>query len=140
MVLYELVTGERPFPGQNVTTVIYKIVHEDPISPIELDSSVHPGLNEVICKSLEKDPDLRYQSCREFFEDLRSYRDLGTGRDSGATIVMTGRPREIVEATQALPTKPVEEKAGTLTGVPVPPLTQPIQPVAPPAPSRPATS
>lgn len=140
VVLYELVTGEKPFPGQNVTTVIYKIVHEDPISPIELDSSVHPGLNEVISKALEKDPDRRYQSCREFFEDLRSYRDLGAGRESGATIVMTGRPREVIEATQALPKKPPEERAGTLTGVPIPPLAQPVDTVAPPPPAKPAVA
>src|SRR3989454_4553351 len=37
VILYELVTGEKPFPGQNITTVIYKIVNEEPIPPRELD-------------------------------------------------------------------------------------------------------
>jgi serine/threonine protein kinase len=33
VLLYEMVTGEKPFPGQNITTVIYKIVNEEPVSP-----------------------------------------------------------------------------------------------------------
>src|SRR6516165_7558378 len=51
VVLYEMLTGEKPFPGQNITTVIYKIVHEDPVAPRELDPTLHPGLNAVILKA-----------------------------------------------------------------------------------------
>ncbi len=77
VILYELVTGEKPFPGQNITTVIYKIVNEEPIPPRELDSSVHPGLSYVITRALAKLPEERYQSCRELLDALRNYRDLG---------------------------------------------------------------
>src|SRR5208337_1155840 len=38
VVLYDLVTGEKPFPGQNITTVIYKIINENPVPPRELDA------------------------------------------------------------------------------------------------------
>jgi len=76
VILYELVTGEKPFPGKNVTTVIYKIVNEDPIPPIELDASLHPGLNAVIKKALAKDPDTRYQTCGDLLKALRSYREV----------------------------------------------------------------
>src|SRR5712671_3269995 len=69
VVLYEMVTGEKPFPGQNITTVIYKIVNEEPTAPRDIDSSIHPGLNDIIMKSLAKEPAARYQSCRELFED-----------------------------------------------------------------------
>src|SRR2546421_11807954 len=37
VMLYEMVTGEKPFPGQNITTVIYKIVNEDPVPPRQID-------------------------------------------------------------------------------------------------------
>src|SRR5712691_7332548 len=77
VILYELMTGEKPFPGQNVTTVIYKIINEEPIPPRELDSSVHPGLSYVITRALAKLPEERYQSCRELLDALRNYRDLG---------------------------------------------------------------
>ena len=75
VILYELLTGERPFPGKNVTTVIYKIVHEEPLAPIELDSSIHPGLNAVILKGLSKDAGDRYASCGDFLNALRTYRE-----------------------------------------------------------------
>ncbi len=97
VILYEMVVGEKPFPGQNVTTVIYKIVNEDPIPPRELDSSVHPGLSYVISRALAKNPDQRYQTCREMAEDLRNYRELSgaaAGPDPFAqTVVMLGPPK-----------------------------------------------
>jgi len=95
VILYELVTGEKPFPGQNITTVIYKIVNEDPIPPRELDSSVHPGLSYVITRALAKEPPARWANCRELMEALRNYRELGT--DTEATIVMPS-PRSAATA------------------------------------------
>ena len=90
VVLYEMVTGEKPFPGQNITTVIYKIVNEEPTAPRDIDSSIHPGLNAVIIKSLAKEPGARYQSCRELFEDLRNYRSLGSIANPNATLPAGG--------------------------------------------------
>src|SRR6266853_86788 len=76
VMLYEMVTGEKPFPGQNITTVIYKIVNEEPVPPKQVDATIHPGISAVVMRALAKDPDTRYQSCREMLEDLRSYRSL----------------------------------------------------------------
>jgi serine/threonine-protein kinase len=90
VVLYEMVTGEKPFPGQNITTVIYKIVNEEPTAPRDIDSSIHPGLNDIIMKSLAKEPAARYQSCRELFEDLRNYRSLPSAFNSNATLPTVG--------------------------------------------------
>src|SRR5262245_38670617 len=92
VVLYEMVTGEKPFPGQNITTVIYKIVNEEPTSPRDIDSSIHPGLNAIIMKSLAKEPAARYQSCRELFEDLRNYRSLSAPQDPSATVPLGDSP------------------------------------------------
>jgi serine/threonine protein kinase len=86
VILYELVTGEKPFPGQNVTTVIYKIVNTDPIPPRELDTSIPPGLNYIITKALTKDPNSRFSTCEEFLEALRNYQDLGASGE--ATVVI----------------------------------------------------
>jgi eukaryotic-like serine/threonine-protein kinase len=76
VMLYEMVTGEKPFPGQNITTVIYKIVNEEPVPPKQVDPTIHPGISAVVMRALAKDPDARYQSCREMLEDLRNYRSL----------------------------------------------------------------
>jgi len=75
VILYELMTGEKPFPGQNITTVIYKIINEDPIPPRSLDSSIHPGLSTVITRALAKDPNARYQTCHELLEAMKNYRE-----------------------------------------------------------------
>jgi len=76
VILYELMTGEKPFPGQNITTVIYKIINEEPIPPRSLDSSIHPGLSAVITRALSKDPAERYQSCHELLSALKNYHEM----------------------------------------------------------------
>src|SRR5438477_9205663 len=91
VVLYEMVTGEKPFPGQNITTVIYKIVNEEPVPPRQIDPSIHPGISAVVMRALEKEPEQRYQSCREMLEDLRNYRAQGAaGGNANSTLVMGG--------------------------------------------------
>ena len=100
VLLYEVLTGEKPFPGQSITTVIYKIVNEDPIPPRQLNPSLHPGLSDIVMHSLAKDPEARYQSCREMLEDVRNYRALGDRASVDATLVS---PRGNVDATLISP-------------------------------------
>jgi predicted Ser/Thr protein kinase len=89
VVLYELATGQKPFPGDSVTTVIYKIVNENPVPPRELDSSIHPGLSAVITKALAKPVEERFQSCREFVEALQNFAKYQSqGSEAEATVVM----------------------------------------------------
>src|SRR5437879_1312277 len=91
VLLYEMVTGEKPFPGQNITTVIYKIVNEEPVPPRQIDPSIHAGLSAVVLKALAKEPEQRYQSCRERLEDLRKYRTLApSDGNSHSTMIMGG--------------------------------------------------
>ncbi len=90
VMLYEMVTGEKPFPGQNITTVIYKIVNEEPVPPRQINPSIHPGISAVVMRALEKEPEQRYQSCREMLEDLRNYRTIAPGSNPQSTMVMGG--------------------------------------------------
>lgn len=91
VMLYEMITGEKPFPGQNITTVIYKIVNEDPVPPRQVDPSLHAGISAVVMKALAKEPENRYQSCREMLEDLKNYRALGAGGGNpNSTMAMGG--------------------------------------------------
>jgi serine/threonine protein kinase len=90
VLLYEMVTGEKPFPGQNITTVIYKIVNEEPVPPRQINPTIHPGINAVVMKSLAKEPEARYQSCREMLEDLRNYRTIAPGGSPDKTLVSGG--------------------------------------------------
>src|SRR6516162_3039514 len=111
VVLYEMLTREKPYPGQSITTVIYKIVNEDPVPPRQLNPSIPPGLNEIVLKALAKEPEVRYQSCREMLEDLKSYRNLGAAdRGPDATLISprTGRLGQLF----ATPTNPLRPYAG----------------------------
>lgn len=74
VVLYEMITGEKPFSGQNVTAVIYKIVNEQPVPPRQVDVSIHPGLSMIISKCLAKDPEERYQEASDLSTALKSYK------------------------------------------------------------------
>ncbi|HLZ50090.1 MAG TPA: PEGA domain-containing protein [Candidatus Acidoferrum sp.] len=87
VLLYEMVTGEKPFPGQNITTVIYKIVNEEPVPPKQIDPSIHAGISAVVMKALAKEPEARYQSCREMLEDLRNYRSVAQGSPDKTMVV-----------------------------------------------------
>jgi serine/threonine-protein kinase len=84
VVLYEMVTGEKPFAGQNVTSVIYKIVNEQPVAPRELDVSIHPGLSMIVTKCLAKDPEDRYQEASDLATALKSYKIVSVPDPHGA--------------------------------------------------------
>ncbi len=94
VILYEMLTGEKPFVGQNVTTIIYKIVNETPITPRDLDVTVHPGLSAIVTKALAKAPDDRYQSGAELIRDLENYKLAGTGRNGSTGALPVPVPPE----------------------------------------------
>ena len=111
VMLYEMITGEKPFPGQSITTVIYKIVNEEPVPPRQINPSIHPGISAAVMKALAKEPDARYQSCREMLEDLRNYRaTLGGGGSPQSTMMM-------ISGGQATPNATVAMGGGGLRGM-----------------------
>jgi eukaryotic-like serine/threonine-protein kinase len=70
-VLYELATGKRPFVGSNTAVLINRIQNDAPVPPTQLNPALSPGLEQVILKTLEKDPAHRYQSASELGSDLK---------------------------------------------------------------------
>jgi eukaryotic-like serine/threonine-protein kinase len=70
LVLYEMATGCRAFPGESIEVVHEAILNETPSSARVLNSEVPQRLNTIICKALEKDPAHRYQSSAEMRNDL----------------------------------------------------------------------
>jgi serine/threonine-protein kinase len=69
-LLYELATGRRPFVETSAAPLMYAIMNVVPDPPSSINRRVSAGLESVILKTLEKDPDRRYQSACELKVDL----------------------------------------------------------------------
>ncbi len=98
VVLYELLTRRKPFSGENLTAISYKIVHEDFVPPAELSPEVPPEFNPILSRAMAKDPWNRYQRGKDFalalqqlrahLEEQRAMADFGTiasSQDSATT-------------------------------------------------------
>jgi TonB family protein len=72
VVAFEMLSGQQPFPGANVTSILYRLVHVDPVEPANLEMSglVPQKWREVFHKVLAKKPESRYQTASAFVQDL----------------------------------------------------------------------
>ena len=70
VIAFEMLTGEKPYSGEHLTTVVYKIVAEEPAAPHRLNPTIGVAIESVLRKSLSKKPDLRYPTCQEFARAL----------------------------------------------------------------------
>ncbi len=76
VILYGLVTGERPFTGDTMTAVSYKVVHTEPVPPRRLNPAIPQRLDEVILKCLAKSPADRFQTGEELAQELAALRGV----------------------------------------------------------------
>ncbi|GAA1030231.1 Stk1 family PASTA domain-containing Ser/Thr kinase [Virgisporangium ochraceum] len=113
-VIFELLTGQPPFIGDNPVSVAYQHVREDPRAPSELNPDVTPDVDSVVLKALSKNPANRYQSAGEMRNDLLR---AAAGRPVSAPPVMTEAERTAMMAPTQRP------MTGTMTRPParVPP-------------------
>ncbi len=72
VTLYELLTGEKPFTGESVATLMFRIANEPHPQISTARADLPPGVQAIIDKALQKDPDQRYQRGAEFARDLRA--------------------------------------------------------------------
>jgi eukaryotic-like serine/threonine-protein kinase len=75
VMLYEMLTGQAPFTGENVNAIMYQTLNAVPPPPSTLSPAVPEMLNFIVAKALAKDLDDRYQDAKEFANDLRACRD-----------------------------------------------------------------
>jgi len=144
VMLYEMITGKRPFAGEGVTTVIYKIMNETPAAPMVLDAAIHPGLSAVVSKALDKAPEQRFARGAELAQALENYKTWRPEASAAAARPETAQVAGNPGATQPLaaPTAPVATavsrppRAGTPAAAKpaaAPPLPKPAVPPARPA-------
>ncbi len=75
VMLYWLATGDRPFTGETLMAMSYKIVHTEPVPPRKINPAIPRDLENVILQCMEKDPAERYQSGEALARDLRTMRE-----------------------------------------------------------------
>jgi len=81
VIFYEMLTTKKPFAGETITTVIYRVVNDDPIPPSRLNQGLPASIDSMIAKALSKSPSERFQSGKEYIKALD---DLLASYNSGA--------------------------------------------------------
>ena len=74
VILYELLTGERPFRG-SMRMLIEQVIHDDAPSPRKLNSTIPRDLETIVLKCLQKDAKGRYDNCDQLSADLQAWLD-----------------------------------------------------------------
>jgi serine/threonine protein kinase len=72
VVAYEILAGRKPFQAEQLTSICYQIIHEEPLSPEEVNPGLSIDVAAVLRKGLAKDAGARYSACIEFAEALRA--------------------------------------------------------------------
>lgn len=103
VVLYEALTGTLPFHGESPGAILYAVMHAQPEAPTRRRPGVGAGLERVVLRLLEKQPENRFQCATDVAAELRG---LSAGTSSVAPITRgrgdaTGLPQ--VTATRVVP-------------------------------------
>ncbi|MCC6391069.1 MAG: protein kinase, partial [Bryobacterales bacterium] len=116
VIAYQLLTGERPFTGNTVPALMFKIVHEEPIPPQRLNSTLGAAVDVVIRRALSKDSKARFPNCEAFTKALRNacsarpnWKPVRQGAiDEQETVA---EPATVVKQAAARPPKPAAPTA-----------------------------
>jgi tetratricopeptide (TPR) repeat protein/predicted Ser/Thr protein kinase len=93
LILYELITGQTPFPAQYTIENLLKRAQENPRPLVEVDPQVPRALSNIVAKCLERDREARYQTVEALLNDLERWRKpvtrkVGTWIAVGAAVLL----------------------------------------------------
>ena len=72
VILYQLLTGEKPFVGESVTAISYQVVNVDPPPPSKLNPALRPSFDRIMRKAVAKSASDRYARCQDLAADLKA--------------------------------------------------------------------
>ena len=75
VILYELLTGTRPFAGESSVEILLKLIESEPAPLRSVNSAIPRDLETVVMTCLEKEPERRYPSARALADDLGRFLD-----------------------------------------------------------------
>ena len=108
VMLYEVLSGRKPFSGETTPTILYKIVNEPP-DPIDLHAlaGISPAIRLVLDRALAKDPDVRFQTAEDLAKALRAAKDpTWQGEVEQATLRITAGAATAPVPEASLPPAP----------------------------------
>ncbi|MEG0753110.1 MAG: Stk1 family PASTA domain-containing Ser/Thr kinase, partial [Angelakisella sp.] len=73
VILYEMLTAQLPFEGENPVAVAMKQIDQLPLAPTVLNPQIPKGLEEIVLRAMEKLPDDRYQSAYDMMQDIERF-------------------------------------------------------------------
>lgn len=74
VMLYEMLTGQKPFDGDNPVSIALMHMQSQPKRPTEINSSIPEGLEEIVIKAMQKEPSKRYQTAGEMIKDIEEFK------------------------------------------------------------------
>src|SRR6266566_3939876 len=110
IVLYEMLTGVRPFTSNSVMSVLMKQLNEQPRPLREINPRISPQLESAVLRALEKDPSRRYQRPIDFLQALRR----------------AEMPGDVAGSVTAMPTTPTDWSTPIAKEMPGSPQIQPV--------------
>jgi len=84
-VLYWVLTGEKPFPGDTITAIIFKMLHSTPVPARQLNPALPAEIEPILEKCLAKSPDERFQKAQELAAALDSMKNKRPGPSESLT-------------------------------------------------------
>ena len=94
VVLYEMLTGDVPFPGENFVAVAMKHIQEPSPSVLDVRGDVPLRIAEMVDRALEKDPEHRFPTMNAFAAEIESnLAELDRGEDGAVTMVVPAAQR-----------------------------------------------
>src|SRR5438552_3620300 len=115
VVLYQFLTGERPFAG-SATTTMQKVLKEEPLPPSTLNVQLPPAMDTVVRKALAKRADERFQTAQEFADAVHAAVPVAQAP--------VAAPRAAAHSDPTL----ISAAEATMANVPPPSIRQPTQP------------
>jgi len=98
VMLYELLCGEKAFPGDTLTTVLYRIMQEDPVPIRRVNPSLPDAVDAVLRKSMSKSPNDRYPKAADLARDLSIVASGGTVTIGGTAVSLDSTMAEGMDA------------------------------------------
>jgi serine/threonine protein kinase len=97
VIAFEMLTGDKPFTGDQLTTVVYKIVADEPVPAHRLNATLSQHISNVLRKGLAKKPEARYPSCQKFVKAL----EMACGKSTGWKPLARGAALSLPTAVEA---------------------------------------